>query len=64
MPTDEEVQEAAACHLRPNGPHPPFFDPCKYCTVDEAIQDLQDLLYMKMTYNTGWACLEYSALIG
>ncbi|XP_065889670.1 E3 ubiquitin-protein ligase SHPRH-like isoform X2 [Dysidea avara] len=50
-PSAEEVEEIAACHLRPLEPAPPTV--CKFCKVDQVIQQLQDLVYMKMVYNTG-----------
>lgn len=52
-PSEEEVHHAAECHLRTGHRTLPYFLSCKYCDADDTIQQLQDLLYMKMTYNTG-----------
>lgn len=63
-PSERDVKEAAFCHLRSIPHNHPFFFPCTYCDADQVIQQLQDLVYMKMTYNTGWVCLAYSTIIG
>ena len=63
LPNEGEVQYAAACHLRPIHRVGQFL-PCQYCDADEVLQELQNFLYMKMTYNTGWVWLEYCAVIG
>lgn len=52
FPSEAGVQYAAACHLRPVR-HVGLFLLCQYCDADEVLQQLQNLLYMKMTYNAG-----------
>ena len=63
FPSEGVVQYVAACHLRPIR-RVGLFLPCQYCDADEALQQLQNSLYMKMTYNSGWVWLEYCTVIG